>query len=78
MRNYTRADNQRVFTCMGCDWFRDVASGKEGQRVFVHRVYGRVTHARAATLDIDSHVCFSHVEVLRMVYRMLGKAPAHV
>jgi len=50
---------------MGCDWWRDVVSGVDGEKKFFHLVYGLVTYRQAAELDIKGHDCGVYMMALR-------------
>lgn len=60
------AENRRIYTCMGCEWFRDVVVGEQARLFYEHPQYGRISYERAAQRDIDLHVCGPYTVFLRM------------
>ncbi len=52
-----RVSIQRLHTCMGCTWHRDVVTGAANKVETVHPVYGKTTVIGVARQDIKEHDC---------------------
>ena len=66
----------RIFTCPNCTWFRNLDETLAVE-VFRHPIYGRVTGAQMAELDVKNHKCHTHNWRRGMLGHKVNPTPAN-